>query len=251
MQRIVLASSPLSLAAGAALLGAVILLIGCVGGTRSQEPVATSPPTVATARAATPVATAVATQTAAQATATPVATPSVVPVAPKTPPPDVPTVVTVAPQTPTPDVPTAVPVTVVPLIPCAYAQPFSVVDFALEDATTRAVGRLTAVLGCVPFTPGPDGAVIMFDALFFDNSDAFGFDWYWVPAAGFLPDHQDKRILINPRCWARVDGDWSLAIAHELGHGLGWADMDGHPYMTCPLVAGEYYRSDLVVVCGP
>lgn len=138
---------------------------------------------------------------------------------------------------------------------CPFARPIWVGDPALQAPTARAIERLTEALGCVPFTPGPDGAVVRFvPSCFTDTIDPTGFDWTWVPAMALarppaMPDLEG--VAINPRCWERVEGDWSIIIAHELGHRLGWADMDGHPYMTCPLIVGTYYRADLVVVCGP
>jgi len=148
--------------------------------------------------------------------------------------------------------PSAVPESVVAMAPapCAFAQPIAIANPELQDATTRAVGRLTDALGCVPFTPGQGGVTIQFSLGFFMNDDSSGFDWNWVPAAASWPG-QSKIVRVNLRCWERVTGDWSLVIAHELGHELGWNDLDGHPYMTCPLVEGEYYRDDLAVVCGP
>ena len=134
--------------------------------------------------------------------------------------------------------------------PCSFAQDITVADTALQDATTLGIARLTDALGCVPFTPGRGGIIVQFDPVWFSaTSDPSGFDWTWVLAAA--PFAGPTRVIINPQCWDRVNGDWSIVIAHELGHHLGWLDMDGNPYMACPLVEGEYYRSDLVVVCRP
>jgi len=159
--------------------------------------------------------------------------------------------VTVPTEAPVP-VPTLAPVLVVP---CSFAKNIAASDPVLQDAMVRGVARLTDVLGCVPFTLGNGGITVQFAGDWFtDTSDPGGIDWTWVPAAkpvGWLTDHPElDGVLINPRCWARVSGDWSIVIAHELGHHLGWLDLDGHPYMACPLVEGEYYRDDLVVVCG-
>ena len=159
--------------------------------------------------------------------------------------------------TPAPAPPIASSVTLAPVAPCDYAQPIVVVNPELQDVTVRAIERLTEILGCVPFTLGPSHLQIQFASEWFtDTFDPSGFDWTWVMAAAAgAPGWPDmgkwNGIPINPHCWERVTGDWSIVIAHELGHHLGWADMDGHPYMTCPLISGTWYRADLVVVCGP
>jgi len=154
-------------------------------------------------------------------------------------------------ETPYVEPPQPAPVVVVEPILCPDALLLTVANPELQAATTQAVGRLTDALGCVPFVQEDNGHVVQFfPGWFSDTSDPSGFDWTWVPAGAF-PSSHPTLVMVNPRCWERVDGDWSLGIAHELGHILGWADLDGHPYMTCPSITGEYYRSDLVVVCGP
>ena len=103
-----------------------------------------------------------------------------------------------------------------------------------------AISLWTAVFGCLKFQVDGQGAVIRFG------------DECWpgeriTPCArrGLTP----VEIHVNPECWLTT-GEWPRAFAHEIGHVLGYTDLDGNPYMTSsPPRPGTHYRSDGVVVC--
>jgi len=134
--------------------------------------------------------------------------------------------------------------TPIPLGPCPEQLTYRV-DPALADVAARANVLLAeAWFGCLPFALSDDGPIIVgFSEAQFESDF-----WYWI-SAGASPG--PGYVNINRRCWDRLDGDWAPTLAHELGHNLGWLDLDGHPYMELGLMAGEHYRNDLVVVCGP
>lgn len=136
---------------------------------------------------------------------------------------------------------------------CASSQVLTVSDPSLTISTEAAIGLLTDALGCVPFTVGDAGATVMFRDFQATNLE-FGRLSGWVnlsprlvAATGFFSDGH-REIWVNSTCWPLVGG-WPEMIAHELGHLLGWRDMDGRPYMAAPIPQGARLGSNAIIEC--
>ncbi len=103
-----------------------------------------------------------------------------------------------------------------------------------------AITLWTDVFGCLKFQVDGQGAIIRFG------------DECWPGeriTACTRRSLTPVEIHVNPDCWP-ITGEWPRAFAHELGHILGYTDLDGNPYMTSsPPRPGTQYRSDGVVVC--
>lgn len=129
--------------------------------------------------------------------------------------------------------------------PKYFAQTIYVVSPELEPYVRGAIALLARSLGYSPFQvtgPGGDIEILLRMPVLGDRIIA-------EAAPRWLNPWVEKQwININPYCFPRVGG-WEETIAHELGHMLGWRDLDGHPYMAVPLVSGTYYGDNLVVMC--
>lgn len=117
----------------------------------------------------------------------------------------------------------------------------------LESAVRGGIVLLADALGYSPFQiAGPDADIEVRLAIPFLGER--------VVTEAVLkrvnPNLDHSWIDVSPYCFSRVIGGWEVAIAHELGHMLGWQDLDGNPYMTMPLVAGEYYGDNWIVMCS-
>lgn len=131
---------------------------------------------------------------------------------------------------------TPAPVMVTPTpMPACTAVPQA--DATLAEATRRAVRLLEPSVGC-PSWAGVSVVVAQFDGT-----------WERVLSRVRLYSPTHKVVEVDATCLAVVP-DWAPVIAHELGHTLGWLDLDGHPYMSVARQSGTSYRpGDLAVVC--
>lgn len=149
--------------------------------------------------------------------------------------------------TPTPVTQTITPpllprATPAPLTACASIQVVTVADSELAGVTQAGIDLLTEALGCVPFVLGEGGVSVAFHD--------FAKSWYSLrllsTVAGYADGHWE--VWVNPVCWSLVS-DWAETLAHELGHMLGWGDMDGHPYMTWPAPPGARVGPGSIIEC--
>lgn len=125
---------------------------------------------------------------------------------------------------------------------CGSVQVVTITEPTLVNSTQVGIGLLTDALGCVPFRVGSGGTPVAFH----DFADS----WYSLRLLSSVTGYSDGHweIWVNPVCWPLVGG-WPETIAHELGHLLGWRDMDGHPYMAAPAPLGARVGPNAIIEC--
>jgi hypothetical protein len=125
---------------------------------------------------------------------------------------------------------------------CPSVVTVDVLDAGLLSTVNTAISNWTEVFGCIKFEVVTSGAQV--NALFGDVC----WPGQRIPGCS-RTSTSPKQVFVNPTCWP-LTGQNARMITHELGHMIGFSDLDGNPYMTSsPPRPGTRYRADGVVVC--